>query len=130
MAYVTKKSRDMVICAGDLNKRITIYNRTITPPSGDSVDYSEVFSVPVTVYAMVETIKGTQLFDGTNLTYQSTHRFTIRYQKNLEIDIQKWVEYGGKKYKIVDVQNQNELNRFYIITANERGFDNLPVNFQ
>jgi len=130
MGCTTKKNTNLQICSGDLNKRITIFNRTIQPPSGQSVDYTEIFSIPTQVWAMIETIKGIQIFDGTNIISLSTHRFTIRYQKSLDVDIQKWVQYASKRYKIIDVQNQNEQNKFIIINATLRGADNLPVNLQ
>ncbi len=116
---------DYIVCAGDMNKTITIYTRNLTPPTGDSVDFEELFVEPRNIRAMVETVKGESIFSGANIRIDITHRFTVRYIPN--ITFENYISFNNKRYSILDVQNQNELNKFYIIRCSDRGFDNLPV---
>lgn len=126
MACNFKKSTNITICAGDMNKRIDIYDRNIVPPQDGSVDYGEKFDGKRTVWAMIETVDGDQMFDGTNMITTKTHKFYIRWKSNLSI--QNWVDYQGQRYQIQLIENQNERNRFYILHCNIRGDNSLPVN--
>lgn len=116
----------MLVCAGDLSKRIYVEVRTIMPPVDGGVDYSEEFTERKQIWAMVETINGAQIFDGTNIIGQISHRFTVRWRKDLTI--QSWVEYQGQKYKIINIENQNQRNRFLILSCIVRGDADLRVN--
>lgn len=121
-------AKDLVICAGDLNKRITVEVRTIKPPIDGGTDYMEEFTEQKKMWAKMETVKGAQIFDGTNIVGQISHKFTIRWRKN--ITIQNWVEYQGQRYKIMDIENQNENDKFYVISCTVRGDNNLRTNMQ
>lgn len=126
MTYVKKSAKNMLVCAGDLSKRIYVEVRTIMPPVDGGVDYSEEFTERKPLWAMVETVNGAQIFDGTNIVGQISHRFTVRWRKDLTI--QSWVEYQGQKYKIINIENQNQRNRFLILSCTVRGDADLRVN--
>lgn len=122
--YIKRKDKDF--CVGDMDKLITIYSRNILPPDGESVDYQEAFSSPVTIWAMVETINGQTIFDDSNIERVVSHRFTTRFIP--ELTFEKWLDFGNNRYDILGVENQNERNQFMILKCNLRGLISLPVN--
>jgi SPP1 family predicted phage head-tail adaptor len=121
------KTKPFRVCTGDLKWPIVVNTRSITPPTNDSVDYEEVFTSPMTVYAMIETVYGETVFDGTNTEKVITHKFYIRYVSDLTFE--EWVLFRDKYYDIINVENLNEENRFMLINANIRGTSSLDVNF-
>jgi SPP1 family predicted phage head-tail adaptor len=126
MTYIIKKPKNTVVCAGDLNKKILISVRNIVTPQDGAVDYSEALSEKRAVWAMVETVTGASIFDGTNIVPEFTHRFTIRWQKDLTI--QNRIEFQGQVYRIIKVENQNQLNRFWVISCKLIGDQDLLNN--
>lgn len=122
-----KKKADL-ICTGDLDKRITIFVRDITVPVGGSVDYGESFSVPTTVWAMIETLsKGVQIFDGANVVDTASHNIYIRYRP--AVTFENYLDYEGRRFRILNTENLNERNRYIKLQCTERGDNVLPVNF-
>lgn len=122
MRYTVTKKKFEHIDIGSMNHRVTIETRTLVPPSGSSADYSLQFGVvnPVTdisVWAMIENVKGLVIFDGENVEREITHTFCIRYLPN--ITFEKWVkyynQYSGKtdRYRIYRVEDLGEEHRFY-----------------
>ena len=133
MAKCTKIKREIKrVCAGSLNRLITVNVRSITPPTGGSVDFGEELTEPKNVWAMVKTINGTTIFDDTNTEKVITHDIYIRYTAT--ITPEKWVKLpsvtGGNDVllDIVRVDNLNEDNRFYRLRCNLRGNTAVPVN--
>lgn len=114
------------VCIGSLNSRIIIYDRDITASSTSSVSYTETLSGAVTVWAMVRTITGKDIFDGVNVIGTATHEFYIRYRDG--ITAAKWVEYNSKYYDILSVENLNEENGFLKLNCNIRGEKNKTAN--
>ncbi len=53
-------------CIGDMRKQIKVQIRSITVPVGSSVDHGELFTDFLTVRAIIETLGGVEIFDGTN----------------------------------------------------------------
>ena len=116
---------DYIVCSGDMNKSVTLYTRSIIAPILDSVDFEEIFVEPVNVKAMIETVKGESIFFGANVKTDVTHKFTIRYIPS--ITFENYIVYDNKRYSILDVENQNEMNKFFILRCSDRGFSNLKV---
>lgn len=128
MAICKKITRkEYRVCTGDLSKRIQLKIRKIQTPFGNSVDFNEDFSDLKTVWAMVETSPGEVVFDGTNTTTSVTHKFYIRYIPN--VTFENWILYKDKYYDIINLENLNEANEFYLLRTNLRGASDLPVNF-
>jgi SPP1 family predicted phage head-tail adaptor len=109
-----------------MDKIISVFVRSIVPPSGLNVDFNENFTEQRNMAASIETVRGEEVFDGTGTVEEVTHKFVVKYQPN--ITFENWVSYKNKRYRIVDVENQNERNRFYIIRATIRGVNTLEVN--
>ena len=116
---------------GALNKPITLATRSITPPAPDGVDFGEQFRAVITCYAMVEEIKGEQIFDGSNLIGTATHNWYIRYIPN--VTFENWINYSwdnfSQYFRILDVINFEEKNIFYKFKCTKRGDATLPVNW-
>ena len=102
------------VCTGSLNKLIEIYERDIEAPLNSlsvDPDYTELFTLIHTVWAMIETPKGKVLFDDVGTEKIITHVFHIRYLNN--ITSQNWIIYDNERY---DIQNVIDLesNKLYL----------------
>jgi len=107
------------ICAGSLNKSIIVHTRTIANKSASSVDFTEVFSNPQTVWAMIETVNGITIFDDVNQERVVTHNFYIRYIAG--ITSESWIEFDSRYFNILKVDALNEDKRFLKLMCEERG---------
>lgn len=127
MAICKRKQRSLrSVCIGSLNTLITLQNRAIVPPIGDSVDYDESFTTNDTAWAMVETVRGETVFDGTNTERDVTHKFSIRFISG--ITAETWVELDDIKYDILDTESLDENGQFLVLRAAMRGDKALEVN--
>ena len=122
---IRRKRRN--VCIGDMRDRVIIQTRAITVPDANSVDFTEVFSADQTVWALVETKTGTQVFDGTNIVGIATHNIYIRFITG--VTFQKWLRFKNVIYDILDVQNLEERDEFYLLRCSLRGDDSKAVNF-
>ena len=124
-----KKTR---VCIGSLNRRVTVLTRKIVTPQSGSVDYTESFTEPKTVWAMVNTVSGLEIFDETNQVQTVSHEVFIRYL--IGITPEKWVKLLSVNSEpdfyvnILQVENYQENSFFYKLICNLRGKDSLPVN--
>ena len=121
-----KKRRNRTVCAGSLNKRIEIQSRTIRGARPGQKKFSEEFKEKNEVWAMLETTRGTQLFDGTDLMDGITHIFYIRFQEN--ITQENWILFEDRRFDILDVEDLDENHEFLKLSCNERGNKNVKVN--
>lgn len=127
---IRKKSKK--VCIGALNRKIIIYTRSIITPTSGAIDFDESLLEAKTVWAMVEPTTGTTLFDGTNTDQVISHKIYIRYSPNLTPE--KWVEFpsvngGANVYlDIVNVENLDESNLYYLLRCNLRGDIAKEVN--
>ena len=126
MSCKTIKPKTIKVCIGSMNKKIKITVRTLTPPSADGVDFDEVLSGEKEVWAAVETHRGIEVFNGTNLIGVATHLFYIRALTGQTAE--DWVEFKGNYYRILDVQNFQEDDRFQVLRCGIRGITSSPVN--
>lgn len=122
---IKRKSRK--ICLGDMREQIEINIRAIKAPVDGSVDFSEAFQKVETVWAMVETKTGVEIFDGTNLLGVATHFMYIRFLA--DIDFTNWVKFKSQYFDILDVQNLEERDEFYLLRCSLRGDDSKAINF-
>ena len=110
---ITKKK----VCIGDLKRRIKVQIRTIVPP--DEIDYSQQITDLKEVWAAIQTSKGSEIFDGTNVIGVATHFFYIRKIDN--VTFENFVEYNNEKYRILDAQNLDEDDLFLVLRCTKRG---------
>jgi len=114
------------ICAGDLSSLIKIHLRNLTAPK-TSVDFSETMTEIIETWAMIATSRGSELFDGSNLSNAYTHIFYIRFPP-VTLNKDCWVEFNSKHFEIIDIENLDERGEFAAIRCNEKGATSLPVN--
>ncbi len=126
MSCKTIRPKTIKVCIGSMKHKIKINVRTLTPPSDDSVDFDEVLSSEKEVWSAVETSRGIEVFDGTNLIGVATHLFYIRALAGQTAE--SWVEFKGSYYRILDVQNFQEDDRFQVLRCVVRGDTSKPVN--
>ena len=97
------------LCAGDLDRKITIKSRTLSTPLGD-VDFEQVFESTKSVWSAVVTVKGRVMFGATQMENPATHIFYVRWINVLTAE--SWVVYRGENSRIIDVENLDERNEW------------------
>lgn len=107
------------ICIGDMDEQIVLQSRNITPPATDGVDFSETFTGKATVWAMVNTVSGQTLFDGTGTERDITHEIGIRFLSG--VTAEDWVLFNDERIDIVDVQDLEERHEFMLLKCSNRG---------
>jgi len=122
---VQRKNR--AVCIGDMRDKIILQSRSITAPSANGSDMTESFVTTKTVWSLVETRQGIEIFDGTNLIGVATHYFYIRYVSGLTAET--WIQFKSKYYDILDVQNLEERNEFMLLRCSERGTTSKASNY-
>ncbi len=114
-------------CIGDMRKQIKVQVRAITVPVGSSVDHGELLTDFLTVRAIVETVNGTEIFDSTGVVVAVvTHQFIIDFRPG--VTFENMVIFKGRNFRILDVTNIDEEDRFLILRTTERGDEARPVN--
>lgn len=114
-------------CIGDMKETIVLQTRAITPINSESVDFSEDFATSFTVQASTRTVRGKEIFDGTNIVGSITHEFTIRY--NALITQEYWVLFNSERFNILDVEDLDERHRFMVLRCTDRGTNANQSNF-
>ena len=112
MAKCVKLQRTKTqVCSGNLNKYIEIFERKIGAPInslGSEPDYLENFILLYSLWAMVQTPRGPNIFDSVNIDKSLTTIFYIRFVPN--ITAQNWVVYDNERYQIIRVTNMEKNN--------------------
>jgi len=113
------------ICLGQFNHEIELLTRSI---NSSSLNASEDFTLIKTTRAKIETVnKSTEFFDGVNLVNSYTHKFTIHYSS--DITSEKWIRIGTFLYRILDVENIDNMNKYLILRAKQTGANTIAANF-
>lgn len=126
MTCKTISPKTIKVCIGSMRHKIKINVRTLTPPTDNGVDFSETLSEAKEVRSALETSKGIEVFDGTNLIGVATHLFYIRALTGQTSE--SWLEFKGSYYRILDVQDFQEAGRFQVLRCVVRGDTSKPVN--
>lgn len=122
---VVIKGKHRKICAGDLNKKITLQNRAITTSSAN-VDFTETFTENSVVWSMVETGSGSVYFDSVGVERTNSHKFYIRYITG--ITSETWILYGGRRYDILNVEDLDLNNDFMLLRAADAGLSSKAAS--
>lgn len=107
--------RNLAKCGKD----ILIQSRDIAPPDFDSPDFDETFSAGDPVRAIIKTLRGKTFFDGVSTDQLITHEFCIEYRPGITAEV--WVEYDGRRFDVLQVENCCEANKRLILMCSERG---------
>jgi len=113
------KIRNRKVCAGDMDKLIMLQTRNIAGDS-NSVDFLLNFTNQGEVWAAVQTAaSGESIFDEVGTETIITHRFYINFIPDFTEEI--WIEFKGKRYDIVNVENLDERDEFLKLSCVVRG---------
>ena len=116
------------VCSGDLDRLITLQIRNIEIPIVDMVDYTLLFTPITDIWAMVETKKGTTIFDGTNTERIVDATFYIPFIPDITAEC--WILYEGIRYDIIRVEDLDLRHDFLALYTTTRGIDTNSVNAQ
>lgn len=125
------KNLDRVkLCTGDLNNRISIEERVLTPPVLGESSPVETFTVIKSVWAGVQTSRGTRRFYGVNIEASATHLFYIRYNPELPLldGDNYFIHYKSRYFRILRVTDNDEEEYFVILQCVERGEDDKTAS--
>lgn len=132
---VCKKIRSVhrKVCAGDLDRVVTIQDRAIQPPT-DSVDYTLLFTDGVAtpdgqIFASIKTVTGEEVFDGHNVGTPVTHHIIIPFIEG--VTAETWVKLeDGTRLNIVQggVEDLDERNEFLLLRCTTTGSETQSNN--
>lgn len=121
------KLKSRRICIGNLNSRIKIQTRALTATNTGSIESIETFTDLVEVWAAIETTRGSQLWNGVEISNPFTHKIYIRYRS--DIDFNEWIEFESEKYDIVDVENLEQKNEWLLLMCIRKGDNTKEANY-
>lgn len=130
----TIQKQNVSICIGDLNRKIIIKTRVLTPSSTGSVDFSEVFTTYATVWAMITTpeSRGRVTFDSSQEAIPGlikyTHDIYIRYKAGITSEM--FVEYESEYYTIDEVFDINNDHTFMKLRCTVTGPTTYSANLR
>ena len=117
----SNRRKRRTIALGDLSQKIDIQTRTLESNFSPNRDDTNVFTLYKQIWACVNTLNGSAIFDGINWRRHYTHEIFIRYRS--DITEEHWVNYKNKRYDIVSVENLDERDDWLRILAIESGTD-------
>lgn len=111
--------RNLIRCGQD----IVLEDRDERILNGHS---SEVFTNPVTVPAIVKTVRGKSVFDDTNTERVATHEICLEFISG--VTSEKWVKLGTRRIEVLTVEDCCEKQEVLMLMCTERGEDSKVVN--
>ena len=106
-------------------KDVTFEDRNERIINGQS---SEVFNNARNDRAVIKTLEGVTVFDGTNTERIATHKLSLVFRS--DIGAEQWVRRKGstKRLKILTAENCNENSEVLKLMCTDRGEDSKVVN--
>lgn len=120
------KRKQRKVCIGDLDTEITIQSRSIASPDSNGVDFDETFTGKATVWALVNTVSGKTMFDGSGVERDVTHEIYIRYVSG--VTSEDWILLNGKRLDILPVEDLDERNEFMKLNCSFKGTSANKIN--
>lgn len=119
-----------IVETGAMDCYVTIYDRQIIPPQGtDNTDFNIQFVNPYNTWGYFKSRKGILTLDDANIADDVTDLFFMRYNPDILITSEKWLQYKDKYFRIEKVTNLNHDDRFLMLELKERGEDDDEGNF-
>jgi head-tail adaptor len=115
------KSQKKKICISDLNKKIEIQTSSFQNSDAPNTDSGLVFNTIATPYAMIKTINNINYNNGVNADSSITHLFYIRFNSSLNFFQELFVRYDNRIFNIESIENIGEENKYFMLSAVERG---------
>ena len=116
-------------CTGDLRDEIILHDRDIEAPDFNTAEQSQAFTNPLTVWSSVNTVRGKEIFQGSQFIGTKTHIILIRFLDTREINIENVVELKGNYLDILAVDNLEERDEWLELSCGIRG-DKTQANNQ
>ena len=127
---ISIKGKNRQVCTGDLDRWITIQQRTMTVPLFDTTDYTETFTDLISMWAMIDTKKGISIFDGTDTERTVDAMFYVNFIPTINITSEAWILFEGIRYKILQVEDLDNRHESLCLYTTTRGTDQNSVNAQ
>jgi len=99
-------------CTGDLRNEIILHDRDIEAPMFNTAEQTQEYTNPLTVWSSVNTVRGKEIFNGTQLIGIKTHIILIRFLDTREITVENVVELKGNYLDVIEVQNLEERDEW------------------
>lgn len=99
-------------CVGDLRDEVILWDRDIKAPAFGSAQQTQTYSNNLTVWASISTVRGKEIFNGTQLVGVKTHNIIIRFDSGRDITEENVVEFKGNYYDVLEVQNLEERDEW------------------
>jgi hypothetical protein len=122
-----KRIKATKLCRGDLKHLVSLQTRSLEASGYDSSQPNEVFTTIREQWCAIETVsgvgQGVSRFSKIHILEESTHLFWTTWDSDFP-DLENrnhWILYEGKRFKILRVDNINELNTTIVIQTTERG---------
>lgn len=104
----------MALRAGLMNKRVILQTLTVArTASGGATD---TWADTTTVYAQIEELLGSEIFEAQQIAAGLTHRVTIRYRT---VNPQQRLKYGTRILKINSIVNPGQRNEMLELICTE-----------
>ena len=116
------------ICTADLNKKIKIQYTASLANNAPNSNAGTNFKDLKTVWAMIKTKSSAEFLVNVNVQRTITTEFYIRYDASIDFKRKLWIEYNGSRYDVINFENLGEQNRFFKLTATERGKETVNAN--
>lgn len=126
VAGKTQSGRCFNICRADLNRKCTIETRENVDPDFGETKVTESFSILHTAAFKVQTVRGTRRFAGVAIDEKTTHLFICEFKqvlRNLDGAGEHFMRQRGKLYRVIDIHNIDESDRWMLFESTERGLD-------
>ena len=110
-----------------MRERITVHTRDITPPTFDSVDFTETYNIGFDDWASVETpVSGISSFSGVTIPDRTTHIFVIRFDDS--ITSENVIRWEGESYDIIRTTDPDKRNQYLELFCKVLGDKDLEAN--
>lgn len=87
---------------------------------------AEIFTNARADKAVVETLTGVTVFDGTNTEQVATHRLCLNWRS--DVGAEQWVTLKGKRLRVLTAENYQECDACLVLMCTERGENSQVVN--
>ncbi len=101
---------------GQLRRRVEI-GRYVEAQDPNTGDPARAWQTIATVWAAVEGLSGTQLFQAQQTVDRSTHRVTIRYRPDVEPGM--IIRHDGRELTITAALDEDGRRRWLVLTCRE-----------
>ena len=122
-----KRIKTVKLCRADLKHLVELQQRVLDTSDLDSSNPVEVFTKLRDQWVAIETVSpGAARFGKINVDDNATHIFWMLW--DVDIPEPNFILNDGKRYKVLKIENINELNTTIAIQVTERGDETLGAS--